>query len=188
MTKSEFKKAMAVVTAGCGKSLSQEGLAVYFDTLKEVPCEVMAQAVLNVLRSHVWATFPSVAELWQAAVKVAMPKQLTSGEAWRLAKEAAWKIEPETMDKPWVIVQGGKRIEFESHFAAMTEGLPEEVVEAMRQFGIEELAYAEAKFARSQFMRIFEQVQARDCERLILPAAPAKDSFLAISDTKGSAQ
>lgn len=157
MTRIEFAKIMAYITAGCGKPLAESSLEVYFDLLGDLPADVLLTAAKRVLMEHVWATFPSVAELREAAAQTAQGsvQPMSGGEAWQLAYAAVRKIDPE--------IEGST----ERH----TKGLPSLVVEALRDFGIPAMITADPNFARPQFIKIFDALAAREHRHALLPAS-----------------
>lgn len=170
MTKTEFINIVAFVTAGCGKSLGDDALEVYFDLLSDLPYDVMKTAAVRVLSEHVWATFPSIAELRQAAAatKLGVVTELSPAEVWDLAWRAAGSIDLD-IQGPWI---SGDKV-YASQAACVLEGLPPLVVEAMHSFSLPALIYGTEPVGiiRGQFMKIVEQLQARDRRDALLSPA-----------------
>ena len=170
MTKVEFAKCMAYVSVACGKPLSAEAAEVYFDLLADIDYDTMQTAAKRVLSEHVWATFPSIAELRQAAAatKLGVVTELSPAEAWDLAWRAAGSID---LDIQGPYISGDKV--YASQAACVLEGLPPIVVEAMRSFGIPAMVYGTEPVGvvRGQFMKIVEQLQARDRRDALLSPA-----------------
>src|SRR5690349_18631817 len=113
---------MTYLGVGVGKSLPPETLAVYFDCLGDLEYEVLALAAKRVLLNHRYPTFPTIAELREAAAGVARGrvKELSPGEAWALAWGAVKRIDPA----------------LDASVDRATKGLPPLVVKAMQAFGI----------------------------------------------------
>lgn len=159
MTRLEFVKVMAYIEAATGKSVSSDTAEVYFDLLGDLPVGVFQLAAKRVVLEHRWATFPSVAELREAASETAQGavKPLSAGEAWSIAWKAAGRIDPE--------ISGSA----ERGLA----GLPELVVEAVRAFGIPALCCGREPVGvvRAQFVKIFEQLAAREKRIALMPPA-----------------
>lgn len=159
MTRVDFIKVMAALTAGTGKDLSADAKEVYFDCLNDLSVEVFGLAAKRVLMEHRWATFPSIAELREAAAETqrGTVKELSSGEAWALAWRAVGGIDPE--------VSGS--------YARGVSGLPPLVVEAMDAYGINPLCYGKEPVGviRGQFIKIYDQLAAREKRRALLPAS-----------------
>ena len=156
MTKAEFEKVINFLTVGIGKPIggsgeAKERMQVYYDLLGDLPAEVLAIAAKRVLYEHVWNTFPSVAELAQAALKVLMANDLTSAEAWQLAWTAACRIDPE-IQGPYIV--NGKR--FANQAEAEMSKLPPMVKESMLRFGVTALIDANPNFVRTSFMKVYE--------------------------------
>lgn len=159
MSRQEFVKVMAYLTAGSGKELAQSSLEVYFDLLGDLPYDVLAVAAKRVLLTHPWATFPSVAELREAAALTSRGEvvPLSAAEAWALAWRTAGCTDPEV----------------DGSFARAAKGLPTIVVRAISTFGLNALCYGKEPVGvlRAQFMKMFEQLAAREHENALLPAA-----------------
>lgn len=173
MTNTEFAEIIAYITAGCGKPLTAESQVVYFDLLGDLPAETLRLAARRVLLEHKWATFPSVAELRQAAVDSTRGevKELSAVEAWGLARRVAARIDLE--------VDGSAE-------RAMTD-LPPLVREAMRIFGLPSLCVSGGddfdgnprrvdpiSVQAAQFVKIYEQIAARDRKAALMPPAVRK--------------
>lgn len=158
MSREEFLKAVAYVTAACGKALAPASLEVYFDCLGDLPYDVMLTAAKRVVLEHKFATFPTVAEFREAAAETlrGRVKELSAAEAW----EAAWAVVRNTDP------------EIEGSFARATRDTPPLVVEAIRAFGLQALCYGKEPVGvvRGQFLKIFEQLAARDRRAALLPA------------------
>lgn len=162
MSRVEFLKVMAALTAGTGKDITADAKEVYFDCLGDLTVDVFGVAAKRVLMEHRWATFPSIAELREAAAETMQGavKELSSGEAWALAWRAVGNIDPE--------VSGS--------FARAVEGFPIIVVEAMKTYGINALCYGDEPVGvvRGQFLKIFDQLAARDRRKALMPVPLAQ--------------
>lgn len=161
MTRAEFTRVVAYLAAGTGKALPADSLEVYFDCLGDLPFELMMLAAKRVVLEHPWHTFPSIAELRQAASESARGQvaELSPAEAWSKAWRAIGDTDPEV----------------EGSFARAVEGLPPIVVEAIRAYGVQSMCYGKEPVGvvRGQFLKIYEQLAARD-KRLSLYPAPLK--------------
>jgi hypothetical protein len=87
MTRHEFGIAIAVLQAGCGKTLTEEALEVYYQLLGDLEYPVFQAAVEKVLLEHRYPTVPAIAVLRQEAVSI---RNHAEGfpdpfEAWRIA-------------------------------------------------------------------------------------------------------
>jgi hypothetical protein len=157
MTNTEFAELIGYISAGCGKSLSRESQVVYFDLLGDLPFNIGQLAAKRVLAEHKWSTFPSIAELRQAAVESLRGevKELSGAKAWELAWRAVGRIDPE--------IDGSRERAF--------NGLPSIVVEAINAFGLLDLCYGKEPVGvlRGQFLRIFDQLAERERRAALLP-------------------
>jgi hypothetical protein len=166
MTKDEFIKVIAWLDVAVGVPIANEDesrkirLDVYFECLGDLPVDVFKIAAKRVAVAHPWKTFPSVAELRQAAAETLQGHvaSMSGGEAWQLAWSAVARIDPEV----------------EGSTARACHGLPPLVIEAMRNFGIVALCQANPNFARTQFIEIFESLVARESKHALLPASVKK--------------
>lgn len=162
MTRIDFAKGVAYLTAGCGHSLTREQTEVYFDCLGDLDSEVFALAAKRVLLTHKYATFPSIAELREAAAETerGRVKQLSAAEAWALAWGAVKRTDPE----------------IEGSFERATKGLPPLVVKAIRVIGICSLcsSYEPVGVLRGQFLKVFDQLAAAEKAAAVLPEATRK--------------
>jgi hypothetical protein len=159
----EFAKIMAYLGIATGKPLSEEAHEVYYDLLGDLPAPTLQAAARRVLLEHRWATFPSIAELRQAASETirGQVSELSPAEAWEKAWRAVARIDlemPHTLD-------------------AAFAGLPPTVAEAMRAFGLPSLVSSKSpvEVVRAQFVKIYEQLAARDRRVALVPAALKRD-------------
>lgn len=163
MDRIEFAKIMAYLSAGCGKPMPAEAAEVYFDILGELPAEVLKTAAKRVVLEHPWATFPSIAELRAAAVDTmrGVICELSPAECWDLAWGAASRID---LELPYTIEK-------------FTKDLPPIVLECMHTFGIPALVYGKEPVGvvRGQFMKIAEQLLARDRREALLPPSVKRE-------------
>lgn len=159
MTNTEFASIIAYITSATGKALSADGQVVYFELLGDLPADVGWLAAKRVLLEHRWATFPTVAELRQAAVESSRGevKELSGAEAWALAWRAVGRIDLD-VDR--------------SKERAMKD-LPAVVAESMNAMGLANLIGGDdpVGVVRGQFLKVFEQLQARDRRAALLPPA-----------------
>ena len=161
MTHIEFAKIAAYIGTAVRKPLTPNELDVYFDLLGDLDANALLVAAKRVLLEHKYATFPSVAELRAAAVETqrGAVSDLTPAEAWALAWWVAGNCDPE--------VDGS----FER--ACAKAKAPPLVVEAIRGMGLADLCYGKEPVGviRGQFLKCFEQLQARDRRAALLPPA-----------------
>ena len=157
MTRPEFAGCIAFITAATGKQLSDDALEVYFQLLGDLPLSVFQVSCERVVLEHKWATFPTVAELREAAAETMQGsvKQMSAAEAWDLAWDSAKRID----------------LEIEGSLQRATKDMPPLVLEAMKAFGIPPLVYGKDPVGviRGQFMNIFEQLAARERRQSLLP-------------------
>ncbi len=157
MTKPQFAGVIAYIAAAIGKELSPAALDVYFDLLGDMTEDVGYLAAKRVLLEHRWATFPSVAELREAAVLSVQGEvsALSSAEAWQIAWKAASRIDLD--------IDGSKD--------RALKNLPPLVVEAMDAFGLAALTGGSSpvEVMRAQFVKIFDQLAARQKRLALLP-------------------
>lgn len=163
MTRIEFAKVMAYLEAAISKPLDADRAEVYFDLLGDLPAEVLQTAAKKVALEHKWASFPTVAELRQAASETlqGVLTLLSPAEAWEQAWSAVKRIDPD--------IEG-------SVDRALANVHPL-VAEAMGVFSIRALVYGKEPVGviRGQFMKMFEQLADREKRKSLLPPALAQN-------------
>lgn len=181
MTRKEFSEGLYFLAAGCRQALEAPTLEAYFALLGDLSAETFREACRVVLLSHKYATLPSIAELREAALMVenARNPQLTAGEAFAIAREAAGNVDMDIIG-PFKVrnYQTGEWDVYPSQEAYALRDVPEPVVKAMRAFGLREFCYAEdpTGVVRAQFTKVFEQIAARDQRTALMP--PSVREFL----------
>lgn len=161
MTRTEFAKIMAYIDAATGKPLTSQALEVYFDLLGDLSYQVLLAGSKRILCERVWANFPQVGELRAAAVD-AMQGQISA-----LSPAQAWAI-------GWGIVKDtDPDVEGSFGRACRRKQAPAIVVETINAMGLPSLCdkSESVSVVRSQFLKFFEQLAARDRRRALLPAA-----------------
>ncbi len=160
MTLMEFGEIMARLAAaygtGFGKPMDEFTVAVYYDALGDIPLEALRVASKRVMMQQKW--FPTIHELRQAASETQAGEvtSLPPAEAWALAWRAACRIDPEV----------------DGSVDRACAGLPLLVVEALRAFGVNAMVYGKEPVGviRGQFLKIYEQIQAKAQRERVLPA------------------
>lgn len=162
MTLSEFLPIMAYLSAAIGKPLSKESSEVYFDLLGDLPVDILKTSVKRVALEHKWASFPSVAELREAAALTQrqVVTDISPAEAWQRAWAVARLID---LDIPGSA---------ERHLAK----LPPLVLAAVQAFGLPALCYGKEPVGvvRGQFLKIYEQLLAGAQREALLPKSVRK--------------
>jgi hypothetical protein len=173
MTKAEFLPVMAYIAAAIGKPFAPEAAAVYFDLLGDLPLDVLRVTAKRVVLEHKWSSFPTVAELREAAAETMRGevKELSPAEAWKIAWAVAGDTDPE-VDGSFVR-------------ACKKASAPPIVIEAIKTFGLNALCYGKEPVGviRGQFLKVVEQLQARDRRHALLPA-PVKQEVRAIGSQR----
>lgn len=137
MTRPDFKRCMDYVSHAIQKWPGDETLEVYFDLLGDLGYDVLRAACKRVVLEHKWATFPTVAELREAAVEVQagdfarMPAQA----AWSLACRAVEQIDLEFVGE-FVVFEKGQRVSFANVIDYALAKLPPSVAATLRSFGV----------------------------------------------------
>jgi hypothetical protein len=177
MSNSEFATIVAYVSSAVGKKLDADAQVVYWELLGDLPAEVGWLAAKRVLLEHRWSTFPSVAELRQAAVESMRGevKELSGAEAWAIAWRVAANTDPE--------------LDGSFDRACAKAKAPPLVVEAITTFGLLDLCYGKEPegVLRGQFVSTFNALAARDRRAALLPAA-VRESLEDIRERKAIPQ
>lgn len=184
MIRLEFMQGIHLLKTAIGKEPKPEQVEVYWQVLQELPGGCFRAGCLKVLAEHVWNTFPSIAELFQAARHFAAPTGLTAAEAFAIAQKAATLIDPE-LTGPHRVKVGGEWREYSSQAEYVFDRLkvPPAVRKAIETFGVEALCSTTEPIGvtRAQFAKTFDQLTDRERRqselpgivRQVLEAAPA---------------
>ena len=172
MTKFEFSENLNFLAAGVRQSLDTKTIETYYAMLGDLPSDTFRDACRVVLLTHKYANLPSIAELREAAVSVskAFDQQLTAGEAWAIASDAATKIDLDIVG-PYRVKIGREWKEYESQADAVLESVPHSVASAMMTFGLSSICGATGPegVVRAQFTKVFEQLEERNKRIALLP-------------------
>ncbi len=173
MTKKDCLAVMAYLATAVNKApLSDQAGDVYYDLLGDLKLDIVKAAAKKVALSHVWATFPSVAELRQAAIEIMQGEraEINAAKAWEFAWKATREIDLEVTG-PFKVRIDGEWQTFPSQAAYVLSKYPSVVVEAMNAFGLAALLYGKepVTIVRSQFMVMYGQAQERRDSIALLP-------------------
>lgn len=171
MTREQFAENMVFLFVGIGKPVEQQTIRVYFELLGHHDAAKFRAACAKVLLSHKWNSFPSIAELNEAAIELSQANQLTAGEAWAIARDAAYDIDPDLTGPHRVYHGNGKYTEYASQAESVLRGLPGPVIKAIEAYGLHDFCRAGNPdgVMRSQFCKIFESIAGREQRVKSLP-------------------
>ena len=165
---------MAYLGHAIGQDLSEARAKVYFDLLGDMSAVVLLCAVKRVALEHPWPSFPSPAEIRQAAAATAQGPVagLTAGEAWEMAWQAVKNID----------------LEIPSTFERATSRLPALVLKTMRAFGLVAMISGQepVKFIRERWLKMYGELAAVDKKERLYPPQ-LKQEIAAIGQTHMSA-
>ncbi|HWG42514.1 MAG TPA: hypothetical protein VN688_06970, partial [Gemmataceae bacterium] len=151
MTRQEFAAVMAYVGAGCGKTLGEDALKVYYDLLSDLPLDVLQLAAKRALLESHYPVFPPVGVLRKLAAEIMRPPAMPALEAWGVLQRA---IDRYGDDNP----QQG------------LDALPEPIRAVAEQFGWRQLCRCnETEILRAQFSKAYDTAQARERATWLLP-------------------
>jgi hypothetical protein len=161
MTRQEFAAIVAYIAAGCGKTLTEAAMMVYYDLLGDLPAEVLQTAAKRALLQQEYHVFPQAGTLRKLALEIMQPDRLSALEAWDLLRGA--------------IRSFGYMRERQG-----LDSLPEPVRQVAERFGWQTLCDStEPEICRAQFTRAYEAQQAREQSFALLPE-PVQRSVLSI--------
>lgn len=162
MTRLEFGVTINQIRAAIGKELPADALEVYFDCLGDLDNGVFKLAAKRVLMEHRWATFPSIAELREAAALTVRGEVsgLPAAKAWELAWGAVKCID----------------LDIDGSVQRAMRDLHPLVADTMRAMGIASLVGGDdpVPVVRAQFIAAYEQLAARAKREALLPADTRK--------------
>jgi hypothetical protein len=156
MTKQEFAQAMALLSAAIDRPIGKTTIAAWYEFVQDLPGTAVLAAVQTIIATDEYPTLPSIGKIRKTAIELSKPKTITAAEAWGLTIKA--------------IRSYGHNREKEA-----LEKLPPEAARIAEMMGWQQMCHADnVEVIRGQFMKMFDQVSARDTqERLIPPQARA---------------
>lgn len=162
----DFQTIMGYIASGCGKGLSTEQTAVYFDLLGDLPIPVLQVAAKRALLEREWPTFPTVGELRALASEIQYGKPPTAEQAWMMAKEASQHYRPcDELPGP------DGRVNMWGRWTRVAESLPIAVQMAGDSLGWRSIRDAtNTEVARAQFVKAYSEFVLRQKKELLLPA------------------
>ena len=153
MTRIEFSKLMAFVTAAVDKPVARPTIDAYFEMLQDLPYDLAAVAVKKIIATDEYPTLPTIGKIRQAAAEISRGRILSAPEAWGLAIKAIHRY--------------GYYREAEA-----LASLPGQVAEVVRWMGWQTICMSEKiSVDRGQFLRMYEVHQKREQEQAVLPPA-----------------
>lgn len=153
MTRAEFSKLMAFITAAVDKPVARPTIDAYFEMLQDLPYDLAAVAVKKIIATDEYPTLPTIGKIRQAAAEIGRGHILSAPEAWGLVLKAVHNY--------------GYYREAEA-----LASLPEHVAEVVRWMGFQTICMSEKiSVDRGQFLRMYEVHQKREQEQALLPPA-----------------
>jgi hypothetical protein len=151
MTRKEFLKIAAYLTAGCGKDISEVQADVYYDMLKDLPADVALAAVKKVIATLEYPVLPTVGAIRKAAAELNSPTLPSAAEAWGEVMQAVQK---------YGYYRKAEALAF----------LSPPVRQVVEWITWEEICTCEElDVIRGQFRRMYETLEAREKEQAALP-------------------
>lgn len=157
MTRPEFTKAMAVLTAGVNPSrpIPKETAEVWFAILSDLPLDAVMAAIQRHLAESQSEWLPPVGRIRALAIEARDGRGIDAGEAWEIVRTTANRISPYYQPQRFL------------------DALPAIVRRAAIAFGLDRLSdgHDNAAAAHAQFRDVFASLAARDQQARLLPAA-----------------
>jgi len=152
MTRAEFSKLMAFITAAVDKPVARPTVDAYYEMLGDLPYDLAAVAVKKIIATDEYPTLPTIGKIRQAAAEISRGHILSAAEAWGMVIKA---------------IHGyGYYREAEALSA-----LPEHVAEVVRWMGWQSICMSDKiDVVRGQFVKMYETHQKREQEQAVLPA------------------
>lgn len=153
MTRIEFSKLMAFITAAVDKPVARPTVDAYYEMLGDLPYDLAAVAVKKIIATDEYPTLPTIGKIRQAAAEISRGHILSAPEAWGMVLKAVHEY--------------GYYREGEALAA-----LPEQVAEVVRWMGFQTICMSEKiSVVRGQFLKMYETQQRRESEQALLPPA-----------------
>lgn len=171
MTREAFCVVMNYIRLAIGKDkIDRDMLDVYFDCLGDLDAAAFQLAARRVILEHRFPTWPSIAELRQAAVESSRGevKEMSPAEAWDVAWTAVCRIDLEVAGSAERALKQVPPLVVE---ALRAFGLPSLCVSGGRDFDGDERRTDPVSVQRGQFIEIYKQLATRDRRAALLPPA-----------------
>ena len=153
MTRTEFSKLMAFVTAAVDKPVARPTIDAYFEMLKDLSYDLAAAAVKKIIATDEYPTLPTIGKIRQAAAEISRGHILSAPEAWGMVLKAVHE---------YGYYREGEAL----------ASLPGQVAEVVRWMGWQTICMSEKiSVDRGQFLRMYETHQKREQEQALLPPA-----------------
>ena len=153
MTRTEFSKLMAFVTAAVDKPVARPTIDAYFEMLQDLPYDLAAVAVKKIIATDEYPTLPTIGKIRQAAAEISRGHILSAPEAWGMVLKAVHE---------YGYYREGEAL----------ASLPGQVAEVVRWMGWQTICMSEKiSVDRGQFLRMYETHQKREQEQALLPPA-----------------
>jgi hypothetical protein len=153
MTRTEFAKLMAFITAAIDKPVARPTVDAYFEMLQDLPYNLAAAAVKKIIATDEYPILPTIGKIRQAAAEISRGHILSAPEAWGLTIKAIHRY--------------GYYRETEA-----LESLPEYVAEIVQWMGYQSICMTDKiDVVRGQFLKMYEIQQKRESEQDLLPLA-----------------
>lgn len=164
MTRQEFVKIMAFVSAAVDKPISRATVEAYYITLNDLPYDLTMAAMQKIIAVSEYPTIPTIGKIRTAAAEINEPNRITAPEAWGIASRAVQKY--------------GRYNEAEAH-----KSMEPNVSAVVRMIGWDNLCQSEnIDVIRAQFMRMYETQENKRRENTLLP--PAVKEYISHNKTK----
>jgi hypothetical protein len=159
VTRQEFSKIMAFLSAAIDKPLSKATVEAYFEMLGDLQYNLAMAAVQKIIATDEYPVLPTIGKIRTAAAELTRPHKLTAPEAWGLVLSAIHQHGYYNPEKA-------------------LESMPPDVGEVVRWMGWQELCHSDnVDVIRAQFMRMYDTQEGRRRETEMLP--PVVKNYLA---------
>ncbi len=151
MTRAEFSKLMAFITAAVDKPVARPTVDAYYEMLGDLPYDLAAVAVKKIIATDEYPTLPTIGKIRQAAAEISRGHILSAPEAWGMVLKAVHE---------YGYYREGEAL----------ASLPGQVAEVVRWMGFQTICMSEKiSVDRGQFLRMYEIHQKREQEQALLP-------------------
>ena len=152
MTKGEVAKLLAVLAAAYPKfEVDDVKVQVWYEMLGDLDYAVASMAVKKIIMQNTFP--PSIAEVRKAAIEISSPRVLTAAEAWGEVVKAV---------RNYGYYRGEEAL----------ASLSPTTAQVVRYIGWREICLnEEPEILRAHFLRMYDQIIAREQEKQLLPPA-----------------
>ena len=153
MTRQEFSRLMAFLSAAIDKPVSKATVEAYFEMLGDLHYGLAMAAVQKIIATDEFPVLPTIGKIRKAAADLKGNSRISAAEAWG------------------IVIKSIKDYGYYREAEAL-QSMPEDVARVVRWMGWQELCHSDnVDVIRGQFLKMYEAETKRHQDFAVLPPA-----------------